>query len=147
LERTRERVPLEWAATQNNLGNALLRLGKRESGTGHLQKAVAAYRAALQERTRARVPLKWAETQNNLGTALEELGERDHDPNHLCDALQAHINAWQVTTEAPISFPALTGTRHDVVTLTEHFSSSAYSACLANHAQSLKQMGVSTSPH
>jgi hypothetical protein len=24
-ERTRERVPLDWAATQNNLGNALMR--------------------------------------------------------------------------------------------------------------------------
>ena len=31
-ERTRERVPLEWAATQNNLGNALRILGERESG-------------------------------------------------------------------------------------------------------------------
>ena len=33
-ERTRERVPLDWAQTQNNLGNALLRLGERESGAG-----------------------------------------------------------------------------------------------------------------
>jgi hypothetical protein len=32
-EYTRERVPLRWALTQNNLGNALLRLGERESGT------------------------------------------------------------------------------------------------------------------
>ena len=29
----RERVPLDWAVTQMNLGNALLRLGERESGT------------------------------------------------------------------------------------------------------------------
>ncbi len=32
-ERTRERVPLDWAATQINLGNALATLGERESGT------------------------------------------------------------------------------------------------------------------
>jgi hypothetical protein len=32
-EYTREREPLDWAATQNNLGNALQRLGERESGT------------------------------------------------------------------------------------------------------------------
>ena len=32
-EWTRERVPLEWATTQNNLGNALRALGERESGT------------------------------------------------------------------------------------------------------------------
>ena len=48
-ERTRERVPLEWAMTQNNLGNALRTLGERESGTARLDEAVAAYRAALKE--------------------------------------------------------------------------------------------------
>ena len=31
--RTRDRVPLQWVATQNNLGNALTTLGERESGT------------------------------------------------------------------------------------------------------------------
>jgi hypothetical protein len=31
--RSRERAPLDWAATQNNLGNALWTLGERESGT------------------------------------------------------------------------------------------------------------------
>jgi hypothetical protein len=29
-ERTQERVPLDWATTQNNLGNALSTLGARE---------------------------------------------------------------------------------------------------------------------
>ena len=38
-------VPLDWAMTQNNLGNALQRLGARESGTARLEEAVAAYRA------------------------------------------------------------------------------------------------------
>jgi tetratricopeptide (TPR) repeat protein len=69
-EYTRERVPLDWAMTQNNLGNALSTLGARESGTARLEEAVAAYRAALAEYTRERVPLDWAMTQNNLGTAL-----------------------------------------------------------------------------
>src|SRR5271157_510642 len=76
-ERTRERVPLRWAATQNNLGNSLMRLGERESGTARLEEAVAAYRAALKETTRERVPLDWAETQNNLGNALATLGGRE----------------------------------------------------------------------
>ena len=62
-ERTRARVPLEWAMTQINLGDALLTLGERESGTARLEEAVAAYRDALQENTRARVPLDWAITQ------------------------------------------------------------------------------------
>ena len=62
-ECTRERVPLDWATTQNNLGNALQTLGERESGTARLEEAVAAYRAALEECTRERVPLDWAMTQ------------------------------------------------------------------------------------
>ena len=66
-ERTRERVQLQWAATQNNLGAALGTLGERESGAGRLGEAVIAYREALKERTRDRVPLHWAATQNNPG--------------------------------------------------------------------------------
>ena len=42
--------------------------------TPALERAIAAYRAALQERTRERVPLDWAMTQNNLGNALWTLG-------------------------------------------------------------------------
>jgi tetratricopeptide (TPR) repeat protein len=75
-ERTRERVPLDWAATQNNLGNALQALGERETGTGRLEQAVAAYRAALEEYTRERVPLHWAMTERNLSRALTLLASR-----------------------------------------------------------------------
>jgi tetratricopeptide (TPR) repeat protein len=57
-KRTRDRVPLDWAMTQNNLGAALMRLGERESETEKLDQAVQAYRAALEERTRERVPLQ-----------------------------------------------------------------------------------------
>ena len=60
--RIRQRLPLYWAATQNNLGNALMSLG--ESETAHFKDAVAAYREALKERTRARVRLEWTQTQN-----------------------------------------------------------------------------------
>jgi hypothetical protein len=34
-------VPLQWAATQNNLGLALQTLGQRERGTARLEEAVA----------------------------------------------------------------------------------------------------------
>ena len=64
-EYTRERVPLDWATTQNNLGNALQWLGEREGGTARLEEAVVAYRAALEERTRERVPLDWAASLGN----------------------------------------------------------------------------------
>ena len=77
--RTPQRVPLQWATTQNNLGAALWRLGERESGTARLEEAVAAFRAALEERTRERVPLDWAMTQMNLGSALQRLGAGERD--------------------------------------------------------------------
>ena len=56
-EQTPERVPLDWAMTQDHLGNALERLGERESDTARLDEAVAAYRKALKEQTPERVPL------------------------------------------------------------------------------------------
>jgi len=90
LEYTRERVKLNWSATQNNLGNALWALGGRESGTARLEQAVAAYRAALEERTRERMPLDWATTQNNLGNALATLGERESGTARLEQAVAAY---------------------------------------------------------
>ena len=89
-ERTRERVPLDWAMTQKNLGTALRTLGERESGTARLEEAVAAYRAALEERTRERVPLEWAMTQKNLGNALRTLGERESGTARLEEAVAAY---------------------------------------------------------
>ena len=79
-EYTRERVPLDWARTQDGLGNALSRLGERESGTGRLEEAVAADRAALTEWTRERVPLWWAATQEQPRPRAVDAGgagERD----------------------------------------------------------------------
>jgi tetratricopeptide (TPR) repeat protein len=88
-QRTRERVPLDWAATLNNLGNALYTLGERESGTARLDEAVAAFRAALEERTQERAPLAWAMTQNNLGNALRILGERESGTKRLEEVVAA----------------------------------------------------------
>jgi hypothetical protein len=75
--------------TQMNLGNALLTLGERESGTARLGEAVAAYRAALEERTRDRVPLYWARTKMSLGNALLRLGERESGTVRLEEAAAA----------------------------------------------------------
>ena len=90
LEYTRGRVPLDWARTQNNLGNALSTLGERESGTARLDEAVVAYRAALLEWTRERVPLDWAMTQNNLGIVLQTLGARESGTVRLEEAVAAY---------------------------------------------------------
>jgi tetratricopeptide (TPR) repeat protein len=89
-------VPLQWAATQNNLANALRTLGERESRTERLEEAVTAYRAALEELTRERVPLQWAATQNNLANALRTLGERESGTARLEEALSAYDAALEV---------------------------------------------------
>ena len=86
-ERTRERVPLDWAVTQNNLGAALATLGEREGATARLDKAVAAYRAALQEMTRERVPLDWS--YSRLATRWRDAREAYHAwkrPSTACAA-------------------------------------------------------------
>jgi tetratricopeptide (TPR) repeat protein len=80
-EYTRERAPLDWGATQSNLGNALLSRGEYE-------QALAALREALKERTRERVPLKWATTQIYLGKALLKLAEATADKPKRCAALK-----------------------------------------------------------
>ncbi len=90
---TRERVPLDWAMTQNDLGNALMRFGEREAGEARLEEAVSAYREALKERTRERVPLDRAMTQNNLGNALRSLGEREAGEARLEEAVAAFREA------------------------------------------------------
>jgi len=41
-QRPRDRVPLNWATAQNSLGSAFWSMGERESGTTHLEEAVAA---------------------------------------------------------------------------------------------------------
>jgi tetratricopeptide (TPR) repeat protein len=89
----RNRVPLDWATTQNNLGSALARLGERGDDAA-LRDAVTAFRAALEERRRDRVPLDWAMTQNNLGLALVRLGERGDDA-----ALHNAVTAFRAALE------------------------------------------------
>jgi tetratricopeptide (TPR) repeat protein len=117
-ERTRERVPLDWAATQLNLGTAFLRLGERESGTARLKEAVAAFREALKEQTRERAPLQWAMTQHNLGAALESLGERESGTARLEEAVAAYRAALKVQTRerAPLQWAM---TQHNLSKVSE----------------------------
>jgi tetratricopeptide (TPR) repeat protein len=103
---SRAQRPRNWAATQNNLGNALVSLGERGSGTARLEEAVVAYRDALTERTRERVPLDWSQTQNNLGNALLRLGERESGTARLEEAVAAYRDALKEYTRdrAPLDW-------------------------------------------
>jgi hypothetical protein len=69
---------------------------ERESGTRHLEEAVVACRAALEERTRERVSIAWAQAQNNLGTALWRLGMRESGTARLQEAVAAYDAALEV---------------------------------------------------
>ena len=87
---TRERTPLDWAATKHHLGGALLLLGERAKETGPLREAVEAYLAAIEEWTSDRAPHDWAKAQNNLGHALQMLGEQENDLKRLRHAAEAY---------------------------------------------------------
>ena len=88
--RSRDRVPLDWAITQNSLGAALCTLGNRENSATRLTEALATFRAALKELTRDRAPLDWAATQHGLGNVLVRLGEREAGAAHLTEAVAAY---------------------------------------------------------
>lgn len=90
IEHARERIPLDWAATQSNLGLVLATIGEREGKVALLEDAVAAHRAALQEWTRERGPLQWAGMQNNLGNALRSMGARESGTTRLKEAVAAY---------------------------------------------------------
>ena len=118
-QRPRDRVPLDWAMTQNSRGNALTVLGERESGTAHLEEAVATFRVALEERTRDRVPLDWAATQNNLGIALGRLGERESGTARLEEAVTAYRAALEEWTRdrVPLDWAMTQNNRGNALTV------------------------------
>jgi hypothetical protein len=89
-------VPLGSARTQHNLGNALLSLGERESGTARIEKAFAAYKDALKifeeagadyfieiarrslHRAESALPeMRWREGHNVEGPAGTSAGQPD----------------------------------------------------------------------
>lgn len=97
-ERTRVRVPLDYAVTQNNLGNALLSLGQRESGAKRLHEAIAAFREVLKVYTREEYTVYWARTQTNLGNAMLVLATRDESTSMLHAAIRTYRKALEVLT-------------------------------------------------
>src|SRR5207302_613829 len=99
-------VPLDWAATEGNLGTVLAALGERERETARLEEAVTAYRAATEEYTRERASVQWAMIQGGLGTALRVIGEREGGTARLEEAVVAYQAALQETARehAPLQW-------------------------------------------
>ncbi len=87
---TREDFPLNWAATQNNLGNAY-RDRLKEDKAENLELAISFYQQALLVRTQKDFPLDWAMTQNNLANAYSDRLKRDKAEN-----LELAISCYQL---------------------------------------------------
>ena len=121
--------PMHYAMIQNNLGTAYWNLaqqpqanlgigtatGKNLSAADLLERAIAAYCAALVYRTLEVAPAAYAATQNNLGTAYWQLATLlDSQPDQRHEQLQQAIVAYKAAiaaveslAAASTSFPSL----------------------------------------
>jgi tetratricopeptide (TPR) repeat protein len=149
-EYARERVLHGRALTENNLGIALKELGQRELednqkrylGIKHLQEAIAAYEAALEESTTGNAPIKWGLTEMNLGAALYDIGEGEQSPTEICESLKAECDAWEVFGADPYDASiALSYARLDADQLRKE-TAAISSGCLERQAPTLKRMGI-----
>jgi transcriptional regulator with XRE-family HTH domain len=93
--RERVRLPLEWAATQNNIATTYWALSERSNPVEYLEAAIRAQRFALEEYQRDLVPLDWAMAQNNLGVMLQRLGKLSGDLALLNSAVLAFQSSSQ----------------------------------------------------
>jgi CHAT domain-containing protein/tetratricopeptide (TPR) repeat protein len=94
--RTREALPIEWAATVNNLGNAYKDRIRGERAD-NLEQAILCFQQALEVRTQEALPIEWAATINDLGNAYKDRlwGER---ADNLEQAIAAYQQALEVRT-------------------------------------------------
>ncbi|XHX77573.1 MAG: hypothetical protein RBJ76_24565 [Stenomitos frigidus ULC029] len=107
--------PMHYAMIQNNLGTAYWNLaqqpqvnlgvgtatGKNLSAADLLERAIAAYCAALVYRTLEVAPAAYAATQNNLGTAYWQLATLlESQPDQRHEQLQQAITAYKAAIAA-----------------------------------------------
>jgi nucleoside phosphorylase/tetratricopeptide (TPR) repeat protein len=100
-----EAVLPERARHQNNLGNRLSALGKREEALAATQEAVETYRQLAQRNPDAFQPAL-AMSLNNLGAMLSELGKREEALTALEEALD---KIWPFFRRVPPAFERNTG--------------------------------------
>ena len=92
----RKAFPLDWARTQNSLGNVYSTLMTLEHPYNQLyvNKAISCYRAALLVYILDDMPEEWAIMQNNLGNAYTNLLAGDRQ-EHLERAISCYEAALQ----------------------------------------------------
>lgn len=105
-----ERPPrsTDWAATQSNLGNALLELGTRKNSKSMIDSAMKAFQAALEARSGSR-SLEWAISQQNLGNALIAYHQIAPGSSRLDEAVKIYKEAIGAVEkdEAPMIWQAI----------------------------------------
>lgn len=89
----RNKEPLAWTETQNNLGNIVAALGQHQSNAELYEEALQCFNKALEEVDQEKSPLDWAATQFNLGTANQALGRLVNDKKPLKLAVDAYTKA------------------------------------------------------
>jgi len=97
---TLERFPMQYATTQNNIGNAYSVLARVRDKAENSKKAIEAHREALKVYTFERFPIEYASTQNGLGIAYEMLAQVEVENwAESCErAIEAHREALKVYT-------------------------------------------------
>jgi tetratricopeptide (TPR) repeat protein len=95
----RQQSPVEWAQTQNHLGNVLAALAQQLRDEALYKKAIAAFESALEVLDQEATPADWATTQYNLGTATQALGRQESDSKLLKQSVDAYTNALLVWTQ------------------------------------------------
>ena len=106
---SRDSNPVDWARTQNNLGNVLAARGDQQNDPQLWQQAQAAYASALEVWTEDTQPFEWARAQVNLGTVLRSLGNNGKDAGQLKKAVaayQAAARQW-TKTSTPYNWASL----------------------------------------
>ncbi|EKF01060.1 CHAT domain-containing protein [Tolypothrix sp. LEGE 11397] len=99
---TREALPIDWAATQNNLANAY-RNRIEGDRADNIEIAIAASTAALTVRTPETLPIEWAATQNNLANAYSDRIKGDKADN-IEIAIAASTAALSIYTREALPF-------------------------------------------
>lgn len=89
----RQQAPLEWAQTQNHLGNVLAAQAQQFRDEALYRQAIAAFDLALEALSKEKTPADWATTQVNLGTAAQAVGRQENDSKSLKQAVDAYTNA------------------------------------------------------
>ena len=88
----------DYAAIQNNLGNALGALAEIENKAENSQKAISAYQEALKVRALIDFPMQYASTQTNLGIVFSTLAEVESKAENCRKAIEAFQEALKVRT-------------------------------------------------